>query len=56
MYRSYSGAIEDELNAVDTMLYDHGNGKGSKPRVRKQFPETWIWDLLPAGFVKLICF
>ncbi|XP_015930765.2 CD109 antigen isoform X2 [Parasteatoda tepidariorum] len=49
MYRSYSGAIEDELNAVDTMLYDHGNGKGSKPRVRKHFPETWIWDLLPAG-------
>ncbi|GBM39099.1 CD109 antigen [Araneus ventricosus] len=50
-YRSHDPweAFDDDLNAVDTMMYNHGNGKGSKPHVRKHFPETWIWDLAPAG-------
>ncbi|GIY91023.1 CD109 antigen [Caerostris darwini] len=50
-YRSHDPweSLDDELNAVDTMMYNHGNGKGSKPHVRKNFPETWIWDLAPAG-------
>ncbi|XP_035220649.1 CD109 antigen-like [Stegodyphus dumicola] len=52
MYRSYhplAESLDDELNAVDSMMYNHGNGYGSKPRVRKNFPETWIWDLGTAG-------
>lgn len=39
-------SLDDELNAVDTV--SRGN-RGSKPRVRKNFPETWIWDLVAAG-------
>ncbi|KAG8196513.1 hypothetical protein JTE90_012327 [Oedothorax gibbosus] len=49
MYRSYNPmaeSLDDELNAVDTVSL--GN-RGSKPRVRKNFPETWIWDLVAAG-------
>ncbi|XP_054723322.1 CD109 antigen-like [Uloborus diversus] len=52
MYRSFhplAESLDDELSAVDTMTYNQGNGWGGKPRVRKHFPETWIWDLASAG-------
>lgn len=51
MYRSFHpqrDGRDDELDAVDSLVYN-GGSYGSQPRVRKNFPETWIWDLTAAG-------
>nr|BAK64112.1 thioester-containing protein [Hasarius adansoni] len=52
MYRSFRPEedILEEHQQLDgdSMAYNSGS-YGGKPRVRKHFPETWIWDLSPAG-------
>lgn len=54
MYRSHH-PLSDDLGSMDEVVHDavgsimYKNGKGSMPRVRKHFPETWLWTLNSAG-------
>lgn len=45
---SINGApqLEDVLDSA------RGGQPGQAPRVRQHFPETWIWDLVDAGYEK----
>ena len=52
MYRSFrpeEDILEEEGLDTAGLLIFNGGSNGGKPRLRKHFPETWIWNLSAAG-------
>lgn len=51
---SIQTAVVDEGGRFDLVPTGTGFGEGGRipaGKIRKFFPETWIWDLIPVGYV-----
>jgi hypothetical protein len=50
-YRNLDDGILAQADSIDgSISHSEMAGSAQTPRLRKHFPETWLWELLDAGY------